>query len=102
MRGSDALHMRIGKLVLLLGSENDGECAAAVAAIKRVLASEGLDLHDLAAHICAPRFAPQDYSWPPQGSMADKMKKNSRSHGWTVDEVLADLEATLAGGSGTD
>jgi len=31
MRGSDALRMRISKLVLLLGSENDGECAAAVA-----------------------------------------------------------------------
>jgi hypothetical protein len=98
MRASDALRMRIGKLVLLLGSENDGECAAAAAAIKRVLASEGLDLHDLAAYICAPR----DYPWPPQSSRLDRTRKDSRPHRWTVDEVLADLEATLASGNGTD
>jgi hypothetical protein len=40
---------RVGKLILLLASDKAGEILAATSAIERVLKSNGLDLHDLAA-----------------------------------------------------
>ena len=46
-----AVAPRLGPLIRLLGSDQNGEVSAAVAGLRRVLASEGLDLHDLAAHI---------------------------------------------------
>ena len=45
---------KCAKLVRLLGSDNDGEVLAVIAALKRVLASVGLDLHDLAKRIVDP------------------------------------------------
>jgi hypothetical protein len=42
------LRRKLGKLLPLLGSDNVGERAGAAAAIKRLLAAEGLDFHDLA------------------------------------------------------
>lgn len=69
---------RLGKLIPRLATESDGERLGTVAAIRRVLQSEGHDLHDLAAHVSAepktlivyrdrepsPSGGPRDYgSW---------------------------------------
>jgi hypothetical protein len=45
---------QLGKLVLLLSSNHDGEVLAAVRAIDRVLKSSRLSWHDLAQAICLP------------------------------------------------
>jgi hypothetical protein len=42
---------RIQKLIKLLSSDNDGEALAAVHALKRVLAQEGTDIHELAKRV---------------------------------------------------
>jgi hypothetical protein len=42
---------RIQKLIRLLSSDNDGETLAAVHALKRVLAQEGTDIHELAKRV---------------------------------------------------
>jgi hypothetical protein len=39
---------RLAQLIRLLGSDQEGEVVAAVLAIKRCLAAQGQDLHDLA------------------------------------------------------
>jgi hypothetical protein len=39
---------KVAKLVRLLGSDQDGEIVAAVAALRRTLGVAGIDLHDLA------------------------------------------------------
>ena len=43
---------RLGKLLRMLSSDKDGEVLAATAAIKRTLATEGLDIHSLADALC--------------------------------------------------
>jgi hypothetical protein len=48
---------RLEKLVRLLSSDKDGEVLAATAAIRRVLATEGLDIHSLADALCRPEPA---------------------------------------------
>ena len=50
MRPAESLTAKtqFGKLLRLLASDKDGEVIAAVAAIKRTLASRSLDFHDLA------------------------------------------------------
>jgi hypothetical protein len=45
---------KLGKLLRLLSSDKDGEVLAATAAIKRTLATEGLDIHGLADALCRP------------------------------------------------
>lgn len=50
-RLSASIAPRLGPLIRLLGSDNNGEVSAAVAGLRRILASEGLDLHDLAAYV---------------------------------------------------
>jgi hypothetical protein len=45
---------RLGKLLRMLSSDRDGEVLAATAAIKRTLATEGLDIHNLADALCQP------------------------------------------------
>jgi len=45
---------QVAKLVRLLGSDNDGEVVACVAALRRVLHGAGLDLHDLARAVEVP------------------------------------------------
>jgi hypothetical protein len=47
----------IGKLLRLLGSDRDGEVLGAVRALRRVLTSNKLDLHDLAHIVEAPPVA---------------------------------------------
>jgi citrate synthase len=42
---------RVGKLIRMLSSPNDGEVVAAARALMRTLESEGNDIHDLAARV---------------------------------------------------
>ena len=52
-----AVREKLGKLVPLLSSSQDGERVGAVAAIERVLKSSGFDWHDLTGLITAPPAA---------------------------------------------
>ena len=45
---------KLGKLLRLLSSDKPGEVAAAASAIMRTLATEGLDIHNLADALCQP------------------------------------------------
>jgi hypothetical protein len=45
---------KIAKLIPRLATDFNGEVVATVAAIQRVLRTEGYDLHDLAAHVLVP------------------------------------------------
>src|SRR5262249_294609 len=45
---------KLGKLLRMLSSDKDGEVLAATAAIKRTLATEGLDIHSLADALGRP------------------------------------------------
>jgi hypothetical protein len=56
---------RLEKLVRMLSSDKDGEVLAATAAIRRVLATEGLDIHNLADALCKPAHEPPPRE-PPQ------------------------------------
>ena len=42
---------KIGKLIKMLSSSNDGEVVAAARALTRTLAQEGADIHELAARV---------------------------------------------------
>lgn len=42
---------KIGKLIKLLSSSNDGEVVAAVRALQRTLEADGMDIHDLAKRV---------------------------------------------------
>jgi hypothetical protein len=46
---------RLAKLIRLLGSDHDGEVLATVAALKRTLVENELDLHDVAAAIAGKK-----------------------------------------------
>jgi hypothetical protein len=52
--GQPSAQDKLGKLLRLLSSDKDGEVLAATAAIKRKLATEGLDIHSLADALCRP------------------------------------------------
>ena len=56
-----AIAPQVAKLIRLLASPVDGEVIATVAALRRVLSSANLDLHNLAnvVEFCAHREAPQ-------------------------------------------
>lgn len=54
---SPAVREKLGKLMPLLSSNQDGERVGAVAAIERVLRSNGFDWHDLTGLITAPPAA---------------------------------------------
>jgi hypothetical protein len=49
----------LGKLIPRLGSDHAGEIIATVEAIKRALAHDGRDLHDLAKIVNAPTIVPE-------------------------------------------
>jgi len=51
MSASPALAPRLAALIRLLGSPHDGEVLAAATALRRTLAAEGSDLHDLASEL---------------------------------------------------
>jgi hypothetical protein len=65
---------RLGKLLRMLSSDKDGEVLAATAAIKRTLATEGLDIHSLADALCQP--APR----------AEAKAQRASNTDWTGDE----------------
>jgi hypothetical protein len=66
-----AVREKLGKLVPLLSSDQDGERVGAVAAIERVLKSAGLDWHDFTGWITAPPAAAPPPPPPRQPRPAD-------------------------------
>jgi len=63
----EAVRKRIGQMMPLLASDNAGECAAAAAAIGRLLSAHGLDWHDLTAAVAdAPTASPRPPEPPPR------------------------------------
>jgi hypothetical protein len=81
--GSFVLRRKLSKVILLLGSDNVDERAGAVAAIKRLLAAEGLNFCDLADEIGASR----DPSLP--DSFVQDVQKAAPQR-WTLDEIFAE------------
>ena len=80
---SKSLRWKLGKLIPLLGSDKVGERAGAAAAIKRLLAAEGLDLHDLADNVVP-------FPEPPPDSLAQGVEPTAP---WcTLDDLLAQDE----------
>jgi hypothetical protein len=49
-----AVQDNLGKLLRMLSSDKPGEVVAAASAIMRTLATEGLDIHNLADALCQP------------------------------------------------
>lgn len=78
---------RVGKLLRMLSSDNDGEVLAATAAIKRTLATEGLDIHSLADALCqpAPRAEAKAH-WRPDADTTDwhSVACECEAHGATL------------------
>jgi hypothetical protein len=54
-----AIAPRLGKMLLMLSSNHDGDVVATVRAIERVLKSAGSDWHDLVASMLAPAAHPE-------------------------------------------
>jgi hypothetical protein len=50
-----SMRERLAPMIRLLASEHDGEVLAAVAGMRRVLASKGYDMNDLATDFLKPR-----------------------------------------------
>jgi hypothetical protein len=61
-----AVRARLDKLMLMLGSNNDGERATAAGMITALLTEHGLDWHDLVGSIGAPSPAPKPPPPPPK------------------------------------
>jgi hypothetical protein len=61
-----AVRARLDKLMLMLGSSNDGERATAAGMITALLTEHGLDWHDLVGSIGAPSPAPKPPPPPPK------------------------------------
>lgn len=51
---SNTIVLKVTKSLLVLGSDREGEVVSAARALTRLLASVGLDLHDLALVVAAP------------------------------------------------
>jgi hypothetical protein len=81
---SKALRKKLGKLIPLLGSDRVGERAGAAAAIKRLLAAEGFDLHDLADNVGRVAEPPTDLSI--------QASEETGSRQWTLDDFLVQEE----------
>jgi hypothetical protein len=64
-----AVREKLGKLVPLLSSDQDGERVGAVAAIERVLKSAGLDWHDFTGRITAPPPRQSRSAGPPEDEL---------------------------------
>lgn len=74
---------KIGRVVLLLGSDNDGEVVAAAHAIKRTLAANGCDLHDLVKHIEASERVVERIVYRERPSAAHKPNPNGPCTDWS-------------------
>jgi hypothetical protein len=51
---------KIGKLIKMLSSSNDGEVVAAARAIMRTLEAEGTDIHELAQRVEGRKLSPAE------------------------------------------
>jgi hypothetical protein len=76
------LRVRLDKLMLMLGADNDGERAAAAGMITRLLKENGLDWHDVVGSIGAPAAAPQPPPPPPKPKYSQASQKTM-----TADEL---------------
>lgn len=61
---------KLGRLLPRLASDRDGEVLATVAAIRRTLTREGLDLHDLAARLVKAAPGPRPSARGHEGTTA--------------------------------
>jgi hypothetical protein len=89
-----AVREKLGKLVPMLSSNQDGERVGAVAAIERVLKSAGLDWHDFTGWITAPPPAAPPSPPPRQRRPAnseDKLGMSMHDH-----ELVSLVEALRA------
>lgn len=75
---------KLGKLIRLFGSDRDGEVVAAAGALRRTLASNGSDLHELAKLVTAsPAPAPaQDWLTVARWCHARGHRLNDRERGF--------------------
>jgi hypothetical protein len=67
-----AVRTRLDKLMLMLGSANDGERSIAAGMITALLKEHGLDWHDLVGSIGTPAPAPQPSPLPPKPQPGEK------------------------------
>ena len=89
-----AVREKLGQLVPLLSSNQDGERVGAVAAIERVLRSNGFDWHDLTGLITAPPAAtpPPPPQQPRPADTEDDIGMSMLDH-----ELVSLVEALRAG-----
>jgi hypothetical protein len=73
---------RLGPLIRLLGSDKDGEVLATVEAIKRTLASDGADLHDLAVAISQPPPPPAPRPAATWRQQAERLLRYGQPNDW--------------------
>jgi hypothetical protein len=88
-----AVREKLGKLVPLLSSNQDGERVGAVAAIERVLKSNGFDWHDLTGLITAP---PAAASPPPPRQPRPTNKEDDIGISMLDHELVSLVEALRA------
>jgi len=86
-----AVREKLGKLVPLLSSNQDGERVGAVAAIERVLKSAGLDWHDFTGWIIAPPRAAPPPRQPRPDNSEDELGMSMLDH-----ELVSLVEALRA------
>jgi hypothetical protein len=86
-----AVREKLGKLVPLLSSSQDGERVGAVAAIERVLKSNGFDWHDLTGLITAPPAATPPHRQPRPANTEDDIGMSMLGH-----ELVSLVEALRA------
>jgi hypothetical protein len=89
---SSVVRGKLAKLLPMLSSDRDGERIGAVAAIGRVLKSEKLDWHDLAAHVKAK---------PVQEQPQPKPQPQPQKGGWSEmdsDDLVGLIEEIRASG----
>jgi hypothetical protein len=80
---------RLAKLIRMLGSDRDGEVVATVVALKRALAANGLDLHDL-----ADRLTRQNKSEPDVAALLQARREGFRQ-GYRAAQEDFDTSDTL-------
>jgi len=70
-----SVRARLDKILLMLGSDNEGERASAALMITSLLKANGLDWHDLVGSIGAPAAAPQPPPPPPKPKYSNVNQK---------------------------
>lgn len=95
---------KLKKLIAMLGSDQNGECLAAISAIRRLLAAEGRTFTDLADWLVVPRNMPRQTAKPRRrapredpidamlhAAMRDEMIAIAKEISKEDDQVIADV-----------